>query len=158
MSSKDYSFTIKVWDILHNLWTKDTIVFSNKFSTLLPQVKENWLSCKIQLQALSDEQLLVSIPKIIVPMSIDCDFCGKGFEKVYYIKRLTTKAVKSSLLDLEKGYEIHIDDKNRTIDIEKRLVESIFIELPVNNLCESCLKKSNEESSEDTNITNIVWK
>lgn len=151
-------FTVKVWDILHNLWTKDTVSFVNKFSTKLPHLWKKGLSFDVQLQSLSDEQLQLSIPKVTIPLSLQCDYCGKGFEDVYYSKRLTTKAVKESLLDKNMWYEISIDEKNHIIDIEQWLVESIVVTFPVSNMCKTCKEKPTNEGGDIPDNINITWK
>lgn len=153
---KNTWYTIKVWDILHNLWVKDTLIFSNKFSTYIPQLVAPWMSFKATLQSLSDEQLLIYLQDISVPVETHCDHCWKGFQRIYSFDRIETKAVLWTIDSDE--YEIEIDNKNKTIDIEKWLWEYITVSLPVVKMCNNCWKLWIQKEEEIPETNNIVRK
>ncbi len=154
--STHWWYIIKVSDILHNLWVKDTLKFSNKFSTFLPQIQDPWMSFTVLLIWLSDDQLIVEITDINAPLKQTCDYCGKD-----YIYTFTNKIIQTKAYLWEKDddqFELEIDKKNKTINLEKWLCDNIQIEIPVVNMCKKCQKKWREETEELPKYNSVIWK
>lgn len=149
------SYTLKVSDILHNTWVKDTIKFTNKFSTLLPQIIDPWMSCNLTLISLSSNQLMIEVSDIKVPLELDCDYCWEQFTKTVTLDPLTTKA---SIEEIEnEEFEIVIDEKTLQLNVEKRLLESIILALPVAKICEKCEQKDFDSEEVDPNLWSVEW-
>gem|GEM_PF-5564754 len=71
---KDTNFTIKIHDFLSKKTLSDTVIFTNKFSTLLPQLKSG-LSCEILIQAGDDKTFMMTIKDLTYITDSTCDIC-----------------------------------------------------------------------------------
>ena len=57
---KDQTFEIKVGDLLNQV-AVDEIVFENKKTSLIPNLTEDWISGKVRLSWIDDENVLIEI-------------------------------------------------------------------------------------------------
>lgn len=154
---KDQNFKIKIWDVLHTPWYEDTLSFSNKFSTELPHLWNDWISYKITLKYLSDEHIMLIISRFSYHLLNTCDKCWLSYQLHWKIKNIQIKAAIS--LEWEDTTKtIPIDVKNSIVDLEKWTVHTIMLEENVVNLCTNCEEKDDVIIEETLSNTQIIRK
>lgn len=138
---KDYKFSIKVSDLLKHSWTRDTIQLHNKFSTILPQVTDEWISANVELLWLDEKTLLLTILKANATIINTCDRCWKEYKETLSINNIEVKC----FLEEERPYTYSTDDdillitkKDETINLEEVIVESLVLQRTVKSLCSEC--------------------
>jgi hypothetical protein len=141
---KNYNFTYKVSDILRHPEHPETIQFSNKFSTLIPQCSDEWISGTIFIQGLNEEQLQVDIKQLSCRLDSSCDRCGKslnielGASWLTYSADFPRKKKKRGEEVVEP--DIYIDEKNLLIDLEQIITTDLLLSQSLVNLCLDCQK------------------
>lgn len=159
---KDYSFKIKVADILQDSSHNDSIQLVNKFSTDLPQLIDPWISANIFLQGMDHQTLLLQVDEVVAPISVACDVCGEIYTDQIAVSDLEVKCFfgdKDEELIEEFDDIILWDDRTKTVDVENFLVESISLSFPVVNCCEKCQKLSiDDQQVDEVETGNIIRK
>lgn len=153
---KDQTFEIKVWDLLNHI-ASDELVFENKKTNLIPNLSENWISGKIRLSWIDDENVLVEIEELKCELNGVCDYCIKDFirtvEVSWYSARFTLNKEEKNYADDEVLF--FIDEKNASINIEEMIYQAIELETPFVIYCPDCEKKHedlNDESEDSENL------
>lgn len=150
---KDYIFHYKVSDILRHPEHPETIQFSNKFSTLIPQCSDEGISGTIVLQGLNEEHLQIDILNLSCTLDSQCDRCGNplsiklGTTWMNYSAEFPYKTKKRDQIPVEP--DIYIDEKNQTIDLEEIITTDLLLSQDIVNLCQVCQKtveNTNEKS------------
>jgi hypothetical protein len=77
---KDTNFTIKIHDFLSKKTLSDVVVFSNKFSTSLPQVPDG-IYCEVHIQAGDEKSFFVTIKHLEYHTKNTCDICNTSVER-----------------------------------------------------------------------------
>lgn len=154
----DQSFSIKVWDLLNQV-AVDEIVFENKKTKMIPNLTENWMSWKIRLSWIDEENVLVEIEDLFLELEEVCDFCTKNFVRKVeiheYSARYTLNKDENEYANDESLF--FIDEKNATINIEELLYQAIKLETPFVIYCSECAKNHENLSEEDYDIEKYEW-
>ena len=155
---KDQSFVIKVSDLLDHIAT-DEIVFENKKTSLIPNLSDKWLSWKVKLSWIDEENVLVEIEDLHWELIETCDYCTNLFNKEidihWYSSRFTMNKEEKDYANDEVLF--FIDKLKYTIDIEEMVYQAIMIETPFVKYCPECaknheiLKEDDTEEFEDIN-------
>ncbi len=157
---KDSNFSIKIHDFLSKTSLEDTVYFSNKFSTNLPQLQD-WISCEIFIQAGDDKTLFMTITNISVSQENACDVCSKTYSATTDIDELYLKFYADTDEELLKENEINFSSKAWYIDLHDILVHEILLAQDVKNSCKTCQKNTEwliDERLNQTDIQRIVNK
>ncbi len=148
---KDYWWKIKIADLLNNPWEIDNITIKNKYlKDVFCDVESPWIECKLFLQSLNHNEILVKIKQIIFSKKYVCDICWNEYTKHYKISdneeiRFVNKdeyQIKEEIYDTV----FPIDTKNKTIDL------SLIIEIIVKNqepIIKNCWKHKNKKETND---------
>ena len=140
---KDYNFKIKAADILQDSSLHDSVKFEWKFSTLLPQLTEPWVSASITIQWLDNRTILLTFEDIVAYTTAECDICWEEFIQEHRLERLEAKCFfDDDVMTQEFDDVIQWDTRTKTIDVENFLIESLRLSLPVVNVCTNCQKKT----------------
>ena len=153
---KDSNFSIKIHDFLSKTTLEDTVYFSNKFSTNLPQLQD-WLSCTIFIQSGDDKTLFMTITDIVSSQQKECDVCGESVVSSTIIDELYLKFYADTDEELLRENEINFSSKAWYIDLEDILVHEIILAQDLKNSCITCSKLPPKDSSEDIDTTSIQW-
>ncbi len=146
---KDYSYIIKVSDLLKTPWSKDSIIFENKFSKKISNLWENWIKWNISLQSLDNKNLLIKLYDIYTYLYENCEMCWCEYKRNIKIDEYEWKF----WFDENKVDEIFpIDLKNENIDIEELIIQSIILENPVIKKCDNCNILENPKNIENDTI------
>ena len=149
---KDQTFEIKVGDLLNQV-AVDELVFENKKTTLIPNLTENWISGKIRLSWIDDENVLVEIEELSCELNETCDYCNKEFKRKieihWYSSRFTLNKDEINYANDEVLF--FIDEKTATINIEELIYQAIELETPFVLYCPECAK-THENLTEDEEI------
>ncbi len=87
-----WTFTIKVSDILLHSWSSDTAVLQNIFSTKIPWLQKEWISGNILLENLNKSEIMVSLNTIEIEIMSICDRCWKDFVEKRCIDEVSIQA------------------------------------------------------------------
>ena len=149
---KDQTFEIKIGDLLNQV-AVDELVFENKKTDLIPNLTENWISGKIRLSWIDDENVLVEIEELSCELNETCDYCNKEFKRKieihWYSSRFTLNKDEINYANDEVLF--FIDEKTATINIEELIYQAIELETPFVLYCPDCAK-THENLSEDEEI------
>lgn len=157
---KDYNFNYKVSDILRHPEHPETIQFSNKFSTLIPQCSDQGISGSLIIQWLNEEQLQIEIEELSCNLDTSCDRCWKELTIKLWASGLSYSA-DFPRKKKKRGEEIiepdiYIDEKNLAIDLEQVITTDLLLSQSLVNLCQDCQKTvetySQEELEEDNSL------
>lgn len=146
---KDYVFKINIGDILQKSSRNDTILFSEKFSTFLPQLIDPGISCTIHIQWMDRHSLLLVISNPQASVSYACDKCLKEFTHILSFPKKEVTCLFEEWSWEKEDDILYIHQKEKVIDIEHYLVESFLLEEEVIHLCENCEKNSISKIDED---------
>jgi len=149
---KDQTFEIKVWDLLNQV-AVDEVTFEHKKTNLVPNLSEDWISGKIRLSWIDDENVLVEIEELSCELDETCDYCTKPFKRKveiqWYSSRFTLNKEEINYANDEVLF--FIDEKTATINIEEMIYQAIELETPFVLYCPDCAKE-HENLSEDEEI------
>ena len=159
---KDQTFEIKVWDLLNQV-AVDEITFENKKTSLIPNLSEDWISGKIRLSWIDDENVLVEIENLICELNETCDYCNKPFKRKieiqWYSSRFTLNKDEINYANDEVLF--FIDEKTATINVEELIYQAIELETPFVLYCPDCAKNheklSEDEEIEEAELNNWQW-
>ena len=146
---KDQTFEIKVGDLLSQV-AVDEIEFEHKKTTLIPNLSEDWITGKIRLSWVDDENVLVEIEQLSCELNETCDYCTKEFKRKieiqWYSSRFTLNKEEINYANDEVLF--FIDEKTSTINIEEMIYQAIELERPIVLYCPDCAK-NHENLPED---------
>jgi len=146
---KDQTFEIKVGDLLNQV-AVDELVFEHKKTTLIPNLSEDWITGKIRLSWIDDENVLVEIEQLSCELDETCDYCTKDFKRKieiqWYSSRFTLNKEEINYANDEVLF--FIDEKTSTINIEEMIYQAIELERPIVLYCPDCAK-NHENLPED---------
>ena len=149
---KDQTFEIKVGDLLNQV-AVDELVFENKKTALIPNLTENWITGKIRLSWIDDQNVLVEIEELTCELNETCDYCNKEFKRKieihWYSSRFTLNKDEINYANDEVLF--FIDEKTATINIEELIYQAIELETPFVLDCPDCAK-THENLTEDEEI------
>ena len=159
---KDQTFEIKVGDLLNQV-AVDEIVFENKKTSLIPNISEDWVTGKIRLSWIDDENVLVEIEELKCELNETCDYCNKSFKRKieiqWYSSRFTLNKDEINYANDEVLF--FIDEKTATINIEELIYQAIELETPFILYCPDCAKKHEnmweDEEMEEIELENWQW-
>ena len=87
---KDQTFEIKVGDLLNQV-AVDEITFENKKTSLISNLSEDWITGKIRLSWIDDENVLVEIENLTCELDEICDYCTKPFKRKIEIQNYSSR-------------------------------------------------------------------
>ena len=159
---KDQTFEIKIWDLLNQV-AVDELVFENKKTSLIPNLSEDWISGKIRLSWIDDENVLVEIEELSCELNETCDYCNKEFKRKieihWYSSRFTLNKDEINYANDEVLF--FIDEKTATINIEEMIYQAIELETPFVLYCPECSKAhenlTEDEEIEESNLGEWQW-
>ena len=159
---KDQTFEIKVGDLLNQV-AVDEISFENKETNLIPNLTECWITGKIRLSWIDDENVLVEIEELTCELNEICDYCNKSFKRKieihWYSSRFTLNKDEINYANDEVLF--FIDEKTATINIEEMIYQAIELETPFVLYCPECSKihenMPEDEGMEDSELEEWKW-
>ena len=159
---KDQTFEIKVGDLLNQV-AVDELVFENKRTNLIPNLSEDWISGKIRLSWIDDENVLVEIEELSCELNETCDYCNKEFKRKikihWYSSRFTLNKDEINYANDEVLF--FIDEKTATINIEELIYQAIELETPFVLYCPDCAKTHENlteyEEIEEVDLQEWQW-
>ena len=149
---KDQTFEIKVGDLLNQV-AVDEMSFEHKKTNLIPNLSEDWISGKIRLSWIDDENVLVEIEELSCELNETCDYCTKPFKRKIEIQNYSSRFTlnKEEINYANDEVLFFIDEKTSTINIEEMIYQAIELETPFVLYCPDCAKK-HENMTEDEEI------
>ena len=159
---KDQTFEIKVGDLLNQV-AVDEISFENKETSLIPNLTEYWITGKIRLSWIDDENVLVEIEELTCELNEICDYCNKSFKRKieihWYSSRFTLNKDEINYANDEVLF--FIDEKTATINIEEMIYQAIELETPFVLYCPECTKihenMPEDEEMEESELEEWQW-
>lgn len=145
---QDHNFKVKIADLLKDSSYTDTIQFTNKFSTLLPQSQQG-INATITFHGGDDKTIFFCIEDADVSFATSCDRCGKDVDKKLFIEEVEGKWYVDLISDDDDGSTISINSKDGLIDIEDFLIHSLILTDDISTLCEDCKKKAESEDDDE---------
>lgn len=142
---KQFIGKIRVGDLLHNLWSTDTIFFEEKYVHDIPTVLEPGISWEIHLQTLNNYSIQGVLKNIVCKVEDISDISGESYIRdvvVPYYEAVFSLPLKQKSSDevfhsFEDVYEI--DNGDFSIDIENCISNAIKSQEPI-------VKIKNDES------------
>ena len=149
---KDQTFEIKVGDLLNQV-AVDEITFENKKTNLVPNLSEDWITGKIRLSWIDDENVLVEIENLTCELDETCDYCTKEFKRKIKIQDYSGRFTlnKEEINYANDEVLFFIDEKTATINIEEMIYQAIELERPIVLYCPDCAKKHENLPEEEIN-------
>lgn len=154
---KDYDFKIKIADLIKQSWAKDRLYFTKKFSTKIPQLSHEGISCTVDIIWLDEKTLWVTIKDCVAILDTSCDICGKNITKELRIKEESIKVFVWGSEELANDDTIVIEATGGIIDLHDHISDSILLQDDVVHKCEECENVESEEESKEESGS-IVWK
>ena len=147
---KDQTFEIKVGDLLNQV-AVDEMVFENKRTSLISNLTENWVSWKIRLSWIDDENVLVEIENLTCELYEICDYCNKNFKRKINVQNYTSRFTlnKEEINYANDEVLFFIDEKTATINIEEMIYQAIELETPFVLYCSDCAKHHENNRNEE---------
>jgi len=150
---KDQSFEIKVWDLLNQV-AVDEIIFENKRTNLIPNITDDWVSGKIKLSWIDNENVLVEIEELKCELNEICDCCTTSFKRKIEIHGYSSRFTinKDEINYANDEVLFFIDEKTATINVEELIYQAVEIERPFVLYCSNCEKNHKnlyEDNSEE---------
>lgn len=146
---KDYSWDIKIADLLNDPWKTDSIKFEEKYLKNI-NIQEPWISWEVFLQWLNHNEILVELKNISFSCRYKCDKCLSEYNQKFFIEyEKNIKFVNPEEIEInEKIYDdtFPLNIKNKTINIEG------IIEILVKNqepIIKDCWKHKNQKEWEN---------
>lgn len=148
---KNYNFKIPVADILKESSIKDTILFTEKFSTLLPQLIDPGISIEMEIQWMDKTSLLITIKKGLAPCAYPCDRCWTTTTKDISLEEKQVKCFFEDTKNhtIEDDDIIYIDKNKKIVDLEIFLTQSFLLTDDLVHLCKNCAKEKTDDDSEN---------
>ena len=159
---KDQTFEIKVGDLLNQV-AVDEISFEHKKTTLIPNLSEDWVTGKIRLSWIDDENVLVEIEELTCELNETCDYCNKSFKRKIEIHGYSSRFTlnKDEINYANDEVLFFIDEKTATINIEELIYQAIELETPFVLYCPDCAKDhenlSEDEEVEESELDEWQW-
>lgn len=149
---KDQTFEIKVGDLLNQV-AVDEITFENKKTSLISNLSEDWITGKIRLSWIDDENVLVEIENLTCELDEICDYCTKPFKRKIEIQNYSSRFTlnKEEINYANDEVLFFIDEKTATINIEEMIYQAIELERPIVLYCPDCAKKHENLPEEEIN-------
>ena len=149
---KDQTFEIKVGDLLNQV-AVDEITFENKKTNLIPNLSEDWITGKIRLSWIDDENVLVEIENLTCELDETCDYCSESFKRKIEIQDYSSRFTlnKEEINYANDEVLFFIDEKTATINIEEMIYQAIELEKPIVLYCPDCAKKHENLLEEEIN-------
>lgn len=149
-----WTFTIKVSDILLHSWSSDVVVFTNIFSQKIPWLTSEWITGKVFFENLNKSEILITLDEIFVYINTLCDRCWKDFVEK---RTLTNISIQAKILEQPLLTEdlLVIDPKDLTVDIEDFLRDQLLLHQELKTLCTNCEQMPVEDFNEDEDI--VTW-
>ncbi len=155
---QDHNFKVKIADLLKDSSHTDTIQFTDKFSTLLPQTQEG-IQALISFHGGDNKTIFFLIEEASVLFTASCDRCGKEVKKELYIEDVDGKGYVDLISEDDDWATISINSKDGMMDIEDFLIQSLLLTDDISTVCEDCQKKANKEDDGnlywETNVSTI---
>ena len=159
---KDQTFEIKIGDLLNQV-AVDEIIFEHKKTELIPNLTDDWISGKIRLSWIDDENVLVEIEELECELNEVCDYCTKQFKRKikiqWYSSRFTLNKDEINYANDEVLF--FIDEKTATINVEELIYQAIELETPFVLYCPECAKNhknlSGDEEIEESELEEGQW-
>lgn len=150
-----WTFTIKVSDILLHSWSSDVVVFTNIFSSKIPWLTKDWITWKVFFENLNKSEILITIDEIFIHIDTNCDRCWKDFVEK---RTLTNISIQAKILEQPLLTEdlLVIDPKDLTVDIEDFLRDQFLLHQELKTLCTNCEQIPLEDFNEDEDIVTGV--
>ena len=125
---------------------------------LIPNLTDNWVSGKIRLSWIDDENVLVEIEELKCELNEICDCCTNSFiRKIninWYSSRFTINKDEINYANDEVLF--FIDEKTATINVEEMIYQAIELETPVVLYCTDCAKKHENFTEEDEELESNI--
>ena len=159
---KDQTFEIKVGDLLNQV-AVDEISFEHKKTTLIPNLSEDWVTGKIRLSWIDDENVLLEIEELTCELNETCDYCNKSFKRKIEIHGYSSRFTlnKDEINYANDEVLFFIDEKTATINIEELIYQAIELETPFVLYCPDCAKDhenlSEDEEVEESELDEWQW-
>ena len=149
---KDQTFEIKVGDLLNQV-AVDEMVFEHKKTNLIPNLSEDWITGKIRLSWIDDENVLVEIENLTCELDETCDYCSESFKRKIEIQDYSSRFTlnKEEINYANDEVLFFIDEKTATINIEEMIYQAIELEKPIVLYCPDCAKKHENLLEEEIN-------
>jgi hypothetical protein len=149
---RDYNFKIKLSDFFAHPQQRESLSFKQKFSSLLPDLTEQWLSATITIQWLDEKTVLLIIENLKATREQPCDWCLKNTEVTVHVPTYQVKSgyFEEAIIEEEDNI-IPLSGKEDQVDLEKELSQSILVQRNVVNLCLDCQKKRYEKLDQKPN-------
>ena len=149
---KDQTFEIKVGDLLNQV-AVDEITFENKKTSLIFNLSEDWITGKIRLSWIDDENVLVEIENLTCELNEICDYCTKPFKRKIEIQDYSSRFTlnKEEINYANDEVLFFIDEKTATINIEEMIYQAIELERPIVLYCPDCAKKHENLPEDEIN-------
>lgn len=141
---KDKNFKIKIWDLLHNVWSSDEIHFEKKFLDELTWLDDKGVSWDIYLQSLNDQAVHCVLQNVSCSIVENCDTCNKTYTREAIIPEYSAKFVlwdMTNYLTKKSDEEVfQISSKDEFINLYDMVLQAIILQEPIAKHCEDCQK------------------
>lgn len=153
----DSNFTIKIHDFLSKKTLSDVVVFSNKFSTSLPQVPE-WISCNVLIQAWDEKSFFITVQDLQYTIQTSCDVCEDKVTREKKPNDIFLKFFADCDEELLKENEYSFTWWEWYVDIEQILIQEIVLDQDISHMCKACSKDLESKNDEIVHENSIIWK
>ncbi len=125
--------SIKVWDLLSNIWTSDTISINGMRHPELLGLSSQGLFATLHLQSIDDATIVVTIQDLNCVIHDISDVSGQQYDRkvstrdiVYYFALPHTSAWSMQV----DTTIFPIDEKNMIIDISEMIYQAVALQTP----------------------------
>lgn len=144
---KQFIKKVKVWDLLHTIWSTDSIVFEWKFVEDISELSDNGINGSVFLQTLNTYSIQATITHLECKIHDISDISGDPFIRDVIIKNyewVFSLPIKTKKGDDDMWYEdfYEIDNGDFSIDLSIFITNAIRSQEPI-------VKIKNDENLSD---------
>ncbi len=145
---KQYIWYLKVWDLLHSIWSTDSVTFEGKYVHGLDAIQSPWIRGELFLQALNNTSIQLTIVYLQCFIKDISDISWDEFVREVVLEDydvvFSLPLDKWSIDELYDSYNdvYEIDPHSLSVDLETCIINAIQSQEPI-------VKIKNDESLSD---------
>ncbi len=148
---EQFAFRIKVSDILLSPGKEETMKLENKKTTQIKNLHESWVNWDVLIRWLDEKTVLVEL-NITAYLDEICEVSGNDYVQEIKVESYQSKfsLPEENIIDLiQEGDMWEISERDKTIDIEEMVVNSILLNKPTVNKSPEIIERDKNNPVED---------
>jgi hypothetical protein len=152
----NYSWTIKVWDLLTKPGSEDIVTRTSQPIDTIPNITEDKLDIRFKIASVNHNEVWITILWLKADFNEVCDYSGVDFVRTLKINEEDNEILRFSL-DSDDDEVYPIVSRDNTIDFLEPLTQLIRLYEPVSKVAPWYVFPE-EDRDDDLAVNKIVFK